>query len=266
MGLPSGHSRVPEALEGDGHLCDPPILNQASPGVEQRIPREILLDRPDSGTGGTAATATSAATTTGATTSADVRPAQTGVPHRVRLHALPVDSEHECSLLIEEGVQIHRDAIVAVDPVAVAAVGANRARIRIVCVEREVQTTTVVGNPDFRPLGRRRAINRLHLRKAGDAGRLEPDAIIELAVDHRRAREAGNVESWTARRRLPLGNGRRGDQRKGRHNDESPCGLLSTSAIFWRSCQPDAAAAIVDRLLCHGELHLDAETPWCQIS
>ena len=195
-----GSRRIAQALERDGHLRRPPVLDEAPACFEQRVPGEIAADAESGGEGpaarAPAAPACSAPPASSATAArsaarppdaaAAPRRRRAGVHDGVVLHAVSVHGEQVGALLIAERVEQHRHAVVGPPLVALRPGRPDDAGVGVVRVEGDVEVVAVVGEPDLRRLRGRGALHRTGLHEPGDRRDGRPDRIVETPVDARR--------------------------------------------------------------------------------
>ena len=176
------HRRIAQAFERNRHFGGPAVVDQCAARVEQGVPRRVAPWHagPATTKSTTAAAAASAAATTATATTATAA----RVHQRITLHAVPVEREDVCALLVEKRVEVDRDGVVAeICPVAIDPVGAHHSRIGVVGVHAEVDVAVVVGDEDLGVFGRRGAFDRALLDELGDASRTLPDRVVELSVN-----------------------------------------------------------------------------------
>ncbi len=164
--------RIAQALERDGHLRRPAVVDDSPARFEQRVPGPV------------------AAPTHGPEAAA---PAP---QYCVPLDAVGVHREAVGPLLVEEGVEDHRDPVVAPGLVAVDPVGAHLGRVAVVGVEGEIEVVGVVGDADLGPLGRGRALDRVGLDEVGHEGRRAPDRVVEAPVHVRGLVRPERADGW----------------------------------------------------------------------
>ena len=103
---------------------------------------------------------------------------------RVPLHAVAVHREDISTLLVEKGVEVDRDGVVAeAGPVPVDAVGPHDSRVLVPGVEGEVDVRVVIRDVDGGAFGGGGSVERSLLDEVGDLCGVLPHGVVESSVD-----------------------------------------------------------------------------------
>ena len=197
--------RVAQALEGDGHLRRPAVLDEAAARLEQRVPGAVAADAEPGLEAPAASAAPAAAAPAASAAPAAARapdPAAAagrlpaGIDDGVARHAVPVHRELVGALLVEKRVEQDRHPVVAHRLVALRPVRPDDAGVRVVRVEGDVEVVAVVGDPHLGPLGRRSAFHRARLHEVGDRLDRQPHRVVEAPVDAGRLVRPRRHRAW----------------------------------------------------------------------
>jgi hypothetical protein len=122
----------------------------------------------------------------------------------IELDALRRYDEVETSTLIVERVQDQRDPIISAEGVAIAQMGSDRGRLRVVAAKRRVETVVIIREKDLGADGRGHVLPGPNLVVQLEAQRSLPGLLIEDPIDRYPGCRPWNTERFLERLRCGI--------------------------------------------------------------